>query len=74
MVNNDVSRELAAILVADMVGFSRLMEQDEAGVLARQKLHRSVLIDPKVSEHGGRIFKTTGDGLQQPVGLNQNSK
>jgi len=56
-------RRLAAILVTDMVGFSRLMERDEFGTISRQKLHRSELIDPKIAQFHGRIVKTTGDGL-----------
>ena len=56
-------RRLAAILVTDMVGFSRLMERDESGTISRQKLHRSELIDPKIAQFHGRIVKTTGDGL-----------
>ena len=58
-----VERRLAAILAADAAGYSRLMGQDEAGTLARLKALRRDLIDPKISEHKGRIFKTTGDGL-----------
>jgi adenylate cyclase len=58
-----VTRKLAAILEADMVGFSRLIGADEAGTIARQKAHRRELIDPKIAEHKGRIVKTTGDGL-----------
>jgi class 3 adenylate cyclase len=50
---------LAAILVADMAGYSRLMEQDELGVLERQKAHRRELIDPEIARRGGRIVKTT---------------
>ena len=46
-----------------MVGYSRLMGADEAGTIARQKAHRRDLIDPKITEHNGRIVKTTGDGL-----------
>ncbi len=46
-----------------MVGYSRLMETDERGTIARQKAHRAELIDPKISEHHGRIVKTTGDGM-----------
>jgi adenylate cyclase len=57
-----VERKLAAILAADVVGYSRLMEADEDGTLARLKAHRRELIDPKVREHNGRIIKTTGDG------------
>jgi adenylate cyclase len=58
-----VARRLAAILAIDMVGFSRLMEADEAGTIARQRVHRREHIDPVLREHGGRIVKTTGDGL-----------
>jgi adenylate cyclase len=56
-------RRLAAVLAADMVGFSRLMEVDETGTLARLKTHRIELIDPAISKNRGRIIKTTGDGL-----------
>jgi adenylate cyclase len=56
-------RRLAAILAADMVGYSRLMEADEAGTIARQKAVRAELIDPTIAAHGGRVVKTTGDGL-----------
>ncbi|MCZ6611358.1 MAG: hypothetical protein O6941_01885, partial [Planctomycetota bacterium] len=56
-------RRLAAILAADMVGYSRLMEADESGTIARHKAHRKELIDPKIAKHNGRIVKTTGDGL-----------
>jgi len=58
-----LQRHLAAILAADMAGYSRLMGADEAGTIARQKAHRAELIDPKIAEHNGRIVKTTGDGL-----------
>jgi adenylate cyclase len=58
-----VERRLAAILAADVVGYSRLMGQDEAGTLARLRTHRRELIDPTIAEHKGRIVKTTGDGL-----------
>ena len=58
-----VERRLAAILAADVVGYSRLMGQDEAGTLARLKALRRELIDPKITEHRGRIVKTTGDGV-----------
>jgi TolB-like protein/class 3 adenylate cyclase len=58
-----VERRLAAILATDMVGFSRLMERDEAGTIERQKAHRKELIDPQIARHGGRIVKTTGDGM-----------
>jgi class 3 adenylate cyclase len=58
-----VERKLAAILAADVVGYSRLMGEDEAGTLARLKQHRRELIDPGIAEHKGRIVKTTGDGI-----------
>ena len=63
MAEQSVTRRLAAILAADMVGYTRLIEMDEAGTLARQKSHRSNLIDPTIATHNGRIVKTTGDGL-----------
>ncbi|MEH2500818.1 adenylate cyclase [Bradyrhizobium sp. AZCC 1678] len=56
-------RRLAAVLAADMVGYSRLMEVDEAGTLARLKTHRLELIDPLIAKNRGRIIKTTGDGM-----------
>src|SRR6185503_11588722 len=58
-----VIRRLAAILAADVVGFSRMMGQDEEGTLARLKKLRAELVDPAIAEARGRIFKTTGDGL-----------
>jgi class 3 adenylate cyclase len=58
-----MERRLAAILVADMAGYSRLTEQDEEGVLDRQKTHRRQLIDPEIARRGGHIVKTTGDGM-----------
>src|ERR1700737_4003218 len=58
-----VERKLAAILAADIAGYSRLMGADEEGTLARLKAHRRELLDPKIAEHRGRIVKTTGDGL-----------
>jgi len=63
MASDSVERKLAAILVADMVGFSRLMERDEEGTIARQKRHRTELIDPTIAKLKGRIVKTTGDGM-----------
>jgi adenylate cyclase len=56
-------RRLAAILAADVAGYSRLMGGDEEGTLERLKEHRRDLVDPKIAEHDGRIVKTTGDGL-----------
>jgi class 3 adenylate cyclase/TolB-like protein len=58
-----MDRRLAAILAMDMVGFSRLMEEDEEGILHRQKAHLDELILPSISAHRGRVVKTTGDGL-----------
>src|SRR5262245_7560186 len=56
-------RRLAAILAADVAGYSRLMGADEEGTHERLKAHRRELVDPKVGEHSGRIVKTTGDGI-----------
>jgi adenylate cyclase len=58
-----VERRLAAILAADVAGYSRLIGGDEEGTLARLKAHRRELIEPKIAEHTGRIVKTTGDGM-----------
>ena len=57
------SRRLAAILAADVAGYSRLIGADEQGTLTRLKAIRSELIDPQIAAHHGRIVKTTGDGL-----------
>jgi adenylate cyclase len=58
-----VHRRLAAVLAADVAGYSRLMGLDEEGTLARLKAVRKALIDPAIAKHRGRIVKTTGDGL-----------
>ena len=58
-----VERRLAAILAADVAGYSRLIETDEEGNLARLKTLRVEVIDPKIAGHHGRIVKTTGDGI-----------
>ncbi len=63
MAEQRVQRRLAAILAADVVGYSRLMREDEAGTLAQLKTLRKELLDPKVEVYGGRIVKTTGDGI-----------
>src|SRR5712664_901828 len=63
MVEARVQRRLAAILAADVAGYSRLMGADEEGTLAALKALRRELADPKIKEHRGRIVKTTGDGL-----------
>ncbi len=57
-----MERRLAAILAADVVGYSRLMERDEAGTLAHLKALRSEVLDPTIAEHKGRIVKLMGDG------------
>src|SRR5438309_3565406 len=57
------TRRLAAILAADVAGYSRLMGVDEEGTLERLKALRRELLDPKIAEHHGRIVKTTGDGM-----------
>ena len=57
-----MERRLAAILVSDVVGYSNMMEADEAGTLERLKTMRSDIFDPIIREYGGRIFKNTGDG------------
>ena len=62
MAEDQVQRRLAAIVVADIVGYSRLMEADEEGTLAALKALRAELFDPNIAEHNGRIVKTTGDG------------
>src|SRR5262245_34058812 len=62
MAKERVERRLAAILAADVAGYSRLMGVDEEGTLAALKGLRKSLIDPKIAEHRGRMVKTTGDG------------
>ena len=57
------TRRLAAILAADVAGYSRLIGADEGGTLERLKALRRELLDPKIAEHRGRLVKTTGDGL-----------
>lgn len=61
--NGRDERRLAAILAADIVGYSHLMEADESGTLAQLRTHRKEVIDPKIEEYGGRVVKTTGDGI-----------
>jgi TolB-like protein/class 3 adenylate cyclase/Flp pilus assembly protein TadD len=63
MAQDRVDRRLAAILAADIAGYSRLMGVDEEGTLRQLKAHRKELVDPKITEHRGRIVKTTGDGM-----------
>lgn len=63
MAEERAQRRLAAILAADVVGYSRLMEQDEAGTLAALKSRRKDVLEPLVARHHGRVFKVTGDGV-----------
>ena len=63
LIEKRVERRLAAVLAADVAGYSRLMGADEEGTLARLKAIRKALFDPKIAEHRGRIVKTTGDGM-----------
>src|SRR5262247_2474396 len=63
MAEERVQRRLAAILAADVVGFSRMMEADEAGTLATLKARRKEVLEPLVAKHQGRVFKVTGDGV-----------
>jgi adenylate cyclase len=58
-----VNRRLAAILAADVVGYSRLMQEDEAGTLAALKRRRKEILEPTVARHRGRIVKLMGDGI-----------
>jgi TolB-like protein/class 3 adenylate cyclase/Flp pilus assembly protein TadD len=61
--NKALERRLAAIMAADVVGYSRLMGTDEVGTLRKLKAHRRELVDPAIAGHRGRIVKTTGDGM-----------
>jgi adenylate cyclase len=63
MTTTTATRRLAAILAADVVGYSRLMGADEEGTHERVKAHLRELVEPKIREHHGRIVKTTGDGV-----------
>jgi adenylate cyclase len=63
MAEDRVARRLAAILAGDIAGYSRLMGADEEATLRQLKAHRKELVDPKITEHRGRIVKTTGDGM-----------
>ncbi len=63
MAEERIKRRLAAILAADVVGYSRLMGEDEAGALAALKEHQALVIDPKIAANSGRIVKLMGDGI-----------
>src|SRR5262249_39526920 len=70
MAEEGVVRQLAAILAADVVGYSQLMGADEEGTHAALELYRRELFDPTITEYQGRIFKATGDGaLDQFAGV-----
>src|SRR6201981_3302552 len=62
MAEERINRKLAAILAADVVGYSRLMASDEEGTLAALKRHRQTVFEPAVAAHQGRIVKLIGDG------------
>lgn len=68
MAEERAQRRLAAILAADVVGYSRLMERDETGTLARLKSLRAEIFDPETKRFSGRIFKNTGDGALAEFG------
>ena len=68
MAEERAERRLAAILVADVVGYSRLMGEDETGTLAALKAHRKELIEAKSAEYPGSIVKLPGDGTRMAVG------
>ena len=63
MAEESVQRRLAAILAADVTGYSRLMGDDEAGTRVRFNTHLHELIEPTIERHRGRVVKTMGDGL-----------
>jgi adenylate cyclase len=63
MPNKRVERRLAAILAGDVVGYSRMIANDEAGALSALRAARAEVLDPSIGEYGGRIVKTTGDGM-----------
>ncbi len=63
MAERKVRRKLAAIVSADVVAYTRLMERDEVGTHARLKARFTELVEPKIAEHGGRVVKLMGDGL-----------
>src|SRR5882724_6428432 len=68
MAEQRINRKPLAILAADAVGYSRLMEENEAGTLAALKRHRETVLDPAVAAHHGRIVKLTGDGALAEFG------
>ncbi len=69
MTEEHAQRRLAAILAADVAGYSRLMEADEASTLAALKSHRAELIDPKAAKYNGRTIKLMGDAVLMELPL-----
>jgi len=67
MTDDRVERRLATIMAVDVVGYSRMMSADETGALARLQALRRDFIDPRISEHRGRIVKLMGDGALTPI-------
>ena len=63
MAEEDVTRRRAAVLAADVAGYTRLMEEDTDGTVAAWRAARAEIIDPAVAEHAGRVVKLTGDGF-----------
>ena len=63
MAGSQLQRRLSAILAADVVGYSRLMGEDEEGTLVALTSHRTELFEPRFADHNGRLVKTTGDGF-----------
>ena len=63
MAENRLERRLAAILAADVAGYSRLIGSDEEGTIGSLQAHRAELFEPKIAQYRGRLVKTTGDGL-----------
>jgi len=68
MAEERAQRHLAAILAVDVVGYSRLMERDEAATFERLRAHRKELFEPEIAKHHGRVFKLMGDGLLAEFG------
>ncbi len=68
MAEDRLQRRLAAILAADVVGYSRLMELDEVGTWSALKARRKEIVSPLVAQHQGRVFKVTGDGIMVEFG------
>jgi adenylate cyclase len=63
VAGEQIERRLAAILIADVAGYSRLIGTDDEGTLAQLSAYQAELIDPKIKQHNGRVIRTTGDGL-----------